>query len=120
MTEKIKLLKLIESEKSLKEFISIPLEIKKSFALSKLIVKVTEQISAYNEARNNKVYELGEKKENWQVFVKNENLEEFMKQINELSEQEVELEIPEITTDDIKSKEIKTEILVNLNWLIKK
>lgn len=97
--------------------------------LKPIIKLAKEKFEMYQEIYDSKVRELGEKKfdksgkDTGKFKVKAENQDKFEKEMKKLDEQEVDIEIPEITYSELKGDNeeftIPTLVLVELDWLIK-
>jgi hypothetical protein len=122
----MKLKQLIESVPSIQELIKEPLPVKTSFKLSTFISKMNPEIEAFDKVKKDKIIEYkGErqKDENGREIntfkIPDENVEKFSKEIKELLEQEVDIDVPDINIEDLGDIKIKPEFLMGLNWLIK-
>lgn len=119
MKTTIKLPKFINSKSWIEEIINIGLPIDKAYELKTLVLKYEAEAKSYQEVVSNLF------KENWveedgKYIVKDEEKQKFVSdELKKLDEKDIELEIPEITKEDLKWKEIKTSTLVLLDWLIK-
>lgn len=126
----MKLSKLIESKESLQIVIKCPLPVGIAWDLKKSIRKMDEELKIFEELKNAKIVELGEKilnEEQQEVFkVKSTNLEQFSKYMTELLEKEIEISFPTIKFEDIKNCkdvngepiQLSTRDLLVLDWLI--
>ncbi len=107
---------------------SLPIDI--AWDIKKFNKVINPELASYEEIRTQKVIEMGyecEDENKKKIHkVKDENFGEFVKQINELLNKEVEVVIPQIKIDDIKkfkdvngkNIEISIEHLMILDWLI--
>lgn len=126
----MKLSKLIESKEALQVLIKCPLPLGITWDLKKAVKTMDEELKLFEEIRNSKIVELGEKvtnDEGQEVFkVKAENLGQFSKDLMELLEKDIEIKFPEIKFDAIKDcKDVEgnpisfsTKDLIVLDWLI--
>jgi hypothetical protein len=110
----MKLIKLVNSTTALGKLLKLELEVKKAYQLSKFIIKVDELLKPYNKVREELVIKYAEGGNS----VKEENIPKFLSDLSEITKEEIEIEIPEITIDDISGK-IETEVLLQLDYLIK-
>lgn len=94
-------------EESLKKLIELPLPIKISYSLSKVLNNISKELILLEEQRMNLVRKYGEtNQETKEIKVSNENLDLFVKEFNELLQEELELMIKPINInslgDDLK------------------
>ena len=126
----MKLSKLIESKESLQTVIKCPLPVSIAWDLKKSVKALDEELKIFEELKNAKIVEFGEKtlnEEQQEVFkVKSTNLEQFSKYMTELLEKEIEISFPTIKFEDIKNCkdvngepiQLSTRDLLVLDWLI--
>lgn len=126
----MKLKTLVESKTALEGLLKGSLPIDIAWDIKKFIKVINPELASYEEIRTQKVIEMGyecEDENKKKIHkVKDENFGEFVKQINELLNKEVEVVIPQIKIDDIKkfkdvngkNIEISIEHLMILDWLI--
>jgi len=128
----MKLRQLIESREALGALLKNPLPISIGWTLKQFLVKVNPELTAYEELRTKTVIEMGEPivkdgKPTDAYSVKQENLKEYTKVINELLEKEIDVIIPVIKINELmeykniagKGIEILAGDLLILDWLIK-
>lgn len=113
----MKLEKLVSSQEWLQKLLKVEMDIKKAYVLRKFIIEVDGHLKPYNETRNDLIKKYWTE-EDWQIKVKEENIPKFMEEIWWLLNEEIEIEIPEITIDDLGGK-IETATLLQLDYLIK-
>jgi len=113
----MKLIELVNSQEWLNKLLKVEMDIKKAYELRKFIIETDNKLKAFNQTRDDLIKKYGEEKE-WQTRVKEENISKFIEDINIIWEEEIEIEIPEITIDDL-SWNIDTASLLNLSYLIK-
>jgi hypothetical protein len=129
----MKLATLINSQSSLVALLKNSLPVDTAWSLKLFISKVSPELTAFEELKNSKILSYGEEvtkevdgKEQKMTQVKQENLEVFAKEINELLEKEIDVTVPVIKIGDLtayskKSKEpifMNTNDLILLDWLI--
>lgn len=113
----MKLIQLINSQEWLGKLITIEMDIKKAYALRKFIIEIEDKLKAYNQIREELIKKYWEEKE-WVFSVTEKNIPKFIEEINKITDEEVEITLPEITIDDL-SGNIDTNTLLALNYLIK-
>jgi len=126
----MKLGTLVNSKKALETLLKGSLPIDIAWELKKLVKVVNPELSSYEEIREQKIIEMGEKftdkegKENYKV--KDKNLPKFVTEIEELLDKDIDIKVPQIKIKDLiehkdvngKSIEITTGELILLDWLI--
>ena len=127
----MKLGQLVNSKKALETLVKGSLPIHVAWEFRKLIKIIDPEFASFEEIKNQKIIELGEKeiknkKETGNVKVKPENMDKYMDAINELFNKEIDIMIPKIKIEDLleykdvngKGIEITTGELIQLDWLI--
>jgi len=121
---------LVESKNALEGLLKGSLPIDIAWDLKKFIKVINPELASYEEIRIQKVIEMGYEYEDENKKrlhkVKDENMDEFAKQLNELLNKEVEVVVPKIRIDDLKkfkdvngkNIEISIEHLMILDWII--
>lgn len=117
---------LVEGTEALASIMQIKLPVVLSYKLSLFIKKVSPELDEFGKKRNELLKEyaepvLGEDgKETGQMKFKGQaEVEEFNKEINALLDQEVKIELPEISITEFGNIEIEPKQLMHLDWLIK-
>ena len=113
----MKLIQLINSQEWLGKLIKVEIDIKKAYTLRKFILEVETELKAYNLIREDLIKKYWEEKD-WQLQVKEENIQKFISEISVITEEEVEITIPEISIDDLNGK-FDVNTLITLDYLIK-
>ena len=96
-----------------------------SYKLTKLSKRIAEEVDTFDKARIAKIKELGEPikdkdgKDTENYKIKDENKEVWEAEYKSLIEQEVSIDVPEITVADLGDIKIAPNQLVGLEWLIK-
>ena len=108
---------LVNSQSWLQKLLTVEMEIKKAYTLRKFILEVNDKLKAFNQLREDLIKKYWEEKD-WQTKVKDEFINKFFEEINIISEEEIEIEIPDISIDDLSWK-IDTDTLLQLDYLIK-
>ncbi len=114
----MKLELLVNSQDALIKITNIDMPVKKSYELSKFTLVAEEKLKAFYNVHDKLVNKYWEEWKNGRFFVKKENLEKFWKDIDELLQEEIEIDIPEISIDDLDGK-INAQTLIQLSYLIK-
>ena len=91
----MKLKVLLQSSEALTRLIKCSLPINIGWKLAKFVKLVNSEISDYQQIHNTKIKSMGELKDA-KYYVKSENMELFTKEITELHEKEIDINIPEI------------------------
>lgn len=134
----MKLAMLIGSQNSISALVKENLPINVKWDLKLFISKISPELTAFEELKNAKILEYGEEVEKEidgkmvkMTQVKQENMEVFTKEINELLEKEVDVIIPDIKIKEIieynkvliENKKQPIDLLISdllvLDWLIK-
>ncbi|MCK9370955.1 hypothetical protein M0R04_13675 [Candidatus Dojkabacteria bacterium] len=113
----MKLKTILEDLDKLTSLSKIKLPIKVSYWVSRILSKVNSELKSFQEQRNKLIEEYGEQDEKTKQFtVKDpEKLKVFSKEINELLDVEVELDVKKISIKDLGAITIEPELL--LNWI---
>lgn len=126
----MKLSKLIENKEPLQTLIKCPLPLGIAWDLKKAVKTMDVELQLFEELRNGKIIELGEKSidnDGQEVYrVKGENLKQFNGELMELLEKDIDIEFPVIKFDSIKNCKdaqgnlisLSTKDLLLLDWLI--
>ena len=105
---------------SIKDELSIlfntPLPIKTSMRLGKFIKVVNEEFKLFNELRNNKIKELGQEDEKGNIVIKedSEEYKQFVKEIEEALLENIEVDLPEISVEELQGIKLTTQQLLKL------
>ena len=124
----IKIQELVNSKNALIELKRQSLPVMLSFKIAKVTKKIDEELIPYDEVRVAKIKELGAEVKDkdgkltgeFGVDISDkENYEKFVEFMEELGSHEVELEIPEIKSDDFPANVmLSTDSAERLVWLI--
>lgn len=97
-----------------------------SYKLSLFQKRINELLEVFYTTINKKIKEYGEEQKDkdgkiltGQFKVKDENLEKFNKEREELLDQDVELNIPDFNIAELGDIKIEPNLLITLQWLIK-
>lgn len=121
----MKLKDLVTSIESINKLNAEKLPVSAGYKLSVFFKKVNPELTAWETARKELIEELGTKKldedgkETDKYEFAEDKVKEFNDKIEELLNQEVNIEIPEITIADLGDIKIEPKYLMALDWLIK-
>tara|TARA_R100001082_G_scaffold90610_1_gene57168 strand:+ start:1955 stop:2317 length:363 start_codon:yes stop_codon:yes gene_type:complete len=113
---------LVNSQNSLEIISNLKFKATELFKVTKFVQLAIEEINSFNKIKEKKIKEFGEEKtiNNKPVFeVKPENKEQFFAEMEELLNQDIELEVPEISLDAFGDIEMSPKEFLSLKWLIK-
>lgn len=129
----MKLATIINSKDAVIALLKNQLPIDTAWSMKLFVSKISPELTAFEEVKNAKILEYGEEvekevdgKTTKMTQVKPENLEVFAKEVGELLEKEIEVDVPVVKISDLtayskKSKEpifMSTNDLILLEWLI--
>jgi hypothetical protein len=124
-SKSMKLKDIVNSIEAINALMALKLPVVSSYKLSVFVSKIQPELTAFNEKRSELVKEFGAPKlddagkETDQFTFTTEKGKEFNDKQNELLEQDVNVEIPEIKIADLGNVEIEPNKLIVLAWLIK-
>lgn len=126
INKNMKLKQLVEGTESLGVIMGLKLPIVLSFKISLFAKKVNPELEEYGKKRNELLKEYTDPvkdakgKDTSNLKFKNEKaIEEFNKKLEPLLEQEINVDIPDISISEFQGVEIEPKYLVALDWLIK-
>ena len=91
-----------------------------AFKISKVIKSCQNELVSFEEVRAKKFEQWGEVVDGVDgTRIKEKFIPQFNKEINELLEQEVNVIIPEVSITEFSDVKLSSDLLVNLDWLIK-
>ncbi len=88
-----------------------------AFNIMEVITKIEPIIENFNKTRQNLIEKYGEKIEDDKIMIKEENKELWTKEIEELLNTEVEIDIKKINRKALDNLEIEPIKLIKLKWL---
>lgn len=103
---KIKLSEIVTSQDVIGKLLNEKLSIKTLYKLHKILEAVLKEIKFFDERRIELVKKYGEVNSDNNVEVTNENLEAFYKELSELLDIEVDLQIPKFTNEELENVEM--------------
>lgn len=119
----IKLGQVVNSKEGLEMLSDIKVKAKIAFSIKKLIDVTSKEIESFEKVREDKIRQYGETRTNDEgkevVEVSKENQESFLNEMNELFNETVNLEVPNISMDDFLNNEteITAKTLISLDWV---
>lgn len=113
----MKLWKLIDSIPAIEKLINLKMDVKMAYSIRKFLLDTDSKVRAYNETRESLIRKYWEEKD-WTVSVTPENMNNFFEEISSMRDEEIEVEAPEVSIDDIKG-DIDVNSLILLDYLIK-
>ena len=116
---KLTLGKIANSVTSINKLNDTLLPAKISFRLTILSKNLDEVLKVYNDKLNNIFEKYGDKIDKEQIKIKQENIENYTKERNELDNEEIEIEIQDIKISEIENVNIAPNDIMILDWLIK-
>ena len=119
---KVKLTTVLESIEALKVLSSLPVKAKTSFRISRLVKQLDAHLETFQESRKSVIDRFQKEDEDEEGnkinVIPKENIEEYSKEITDLISEEVEIDVPVISLDDLGEIEIEAKHLSVLDWLI--
>lgn len=120
MSVKVKLLEVLAAENSLVALMDQKLSMSLCFKLKKILKSITAEITLFQEARAQKIKEIGvpEGENSYKVLPENE--EKFKKEIEELLQKEISLEFEKIEIESLPPSEkesLEKSTLSTLDWV---
>jgi len=117
----------VASEASLHMLSNMDLSAVKAFQVSKLLKSCQDTIEGYNTVRKAKLEQYGKKDKEGQLVIENNNYvfkddkssEKFSKEMQDLFEEKIKFDLPEIKLSDFGAIKVKAQFIVSLDWLIK-
>jgi len=108
---------IVESKKVIEDLMEVKLPIAVSYKLNKVYKKVVEENKSFEEKRLELIKTYGEQtdkeKDTWTV--KQENVDQFFKELEELTKVEVDIEFPKIKLSELQDITIEPKKVVP--WL---
>ena len=126
----MKLRTVIDSKESLEKLMKCSLPINIAWELKKFVKSVNVELVSYEEIKNDKIIEMGEKYVDEtgteKLKVKDKNIQKFISEMNLLLDKDIESVPIQIKIKDLmeykdvdgKGIDITTPDLMNLDWLI--
>ncbi len=113
---KVTLNNLTNSVQSLQELTSLKFKASVAFQLVKLVKSIETELKSYEEVRVSTIKKYSTDGET----VDEDKIQEFIKEITELSGKEVEIYDYSLLQSDLSDKEVSAKQLIQLEWLIAK
>jgi hypothetical protein len=120
---KIKIKQLVESKTALETLIKCPLPLATAWEISKFVKKVDPELSAFFSVRNSAIVKYGEEliidgKSTGQYQVKNENMAEYARELNELLEKEIDVDLPNVDMEKLLEHAAKVDVNITVSDLM--
>lgn len=117
---KLTLTTLVDGEQPLYRLLEVKLPIKVAYRLSKLANKIKKELTVFYEQRLNLYKQYGEcvdvVKDSWSI--KPENISKFKEDLKQLSDEEVDIDIPPLSITDFGDIQIESSILSELAFIL--
>lgn len=94
------------------------LPIKQAYMLAKFIPKVQKELETFESLRIKLLEKYGEKREDGQIQVKENNLEEFQQEISKLLDVEINFDSPKLALSDLDKIGLSVIDLMTIDYLI--
>lgn len=111
---KVALKYIVNSVQSLRDLSALKFKATISFQLAKLIKSVEDELTIYEETRTETVKKYSTDGQQ----VDEASIPQFVAELNELMEKEVEVYEFKLSHDDLADKDISAQQLIQLDWLI--
>lgn len=118
---KVTLKQILDSQQPIARLMDLKLPPATAFRLGRIVSKLDSELSVYNDQRLKIVQEFGEPMEDGMNFkIKDENIDEFNKQMNELISVEIDVEITPISIEELSAggNTVTARDLLAAEWLI--
>ena len=118
MSEPLYVKDVINSIDTLKYLIEQDVKVKTAVKLKHFINEVDNIYSIYEDKRKKLVQKYGEQDEQGKSSVTDENKEIFMKEIKQVMDEEVNIDLEKINIDELDKIDIKTSNLITIEWML--
>lgn len=116
---KLTLKQVVESKDALQHLMDCKLPVKTAYNLQRDLRKVLVEIESFNQFHDQKVKELGEEVMPGKYRVKQECMQEYQEVVSELLTSDIELDLRQVSLDDLKSVDLSVRDMLLLEYLIK-
>lgn len=116
---KIQVRKLVDIKSSLEKIMSLDIPIKTAFKISKCIKNFNNEYSSFEESKNKLFKKFGEENKDGNLEIKKENEEKFKKELEDLMDIKISINIPKVTLKELGDIKISALDIANLDILIK-
>ncbi|MBL0320311.1 MAG: hypothetical protein IPP74_13625 [Alphaproteobacteria bacterium] len=114
----LRLKALAESEHGLVELNNCKLPARTSFKVAKVINIIAKEIELFNQAKIKKAEELGDKQDDGTYKIREENIDKFRKEIDELLNTKVDLEFSQINLKELSDVSISPSAIRSLGSIL--
>lgn len=116
--EKVTLSELVNMQGALRKLVVAELPAKLAYRLAKLLKILEPEFTSYEETRRKLVEKYGDKKEDGNIQVPPEKLNDFFGEINEVLKEEVEITFFPFTVDELAKVELTVQDIVAIERLL--
>ena len=110
---------LVVGKESFNKLLNADLPVKVSYRLSKTIKKIEEELKHFDVNRIELIKKYGETEDNIHYTVKKENMESYVKDMEELFTEKVDINVTQVTLTEIENAKLSSVDMSNLSKLIK-
>jgi hypothetical protein len=115
----VKLGVLLDTKEYLRALAAKEIPVRLSYEIAKMLEKIGDEINIFEEQRRKLVMQYGIEETSGMWKVKDENVETYMQDINELREINISLEMEKIPIRAFGEKiNLSPELIIALKWLI--
>lgn len=116
---KTKVRKLLEIKSSLEKLVSLDVPIKTAFKIGNSIKNFNNEYAAFEDSKMKLFKKYGEENEDGNLKIKEENIEKFKKELEDLMDIEINIKVPKVTLKELGDIKISAGDIANLDILIK-
>jgi mannose/fructose/N-acetylgalactosamine-specific phosphotransferase system component IIB len=117
----VKLGNILNAKEGLNVIASAKFRASKLFEVTKFVQNAAKEIDDFEKVRLEKIKEYGIEKENDKgenvIEVTSENHKEFVEDLNELINKEIEIDLPKISRDELGDVEMSPKELMSISWI---
>ena len=116
---KVKLAFLVQNE-ALGKLVEAPMPFATSYRVSKVVSSVQAELDTFEKTRQSMLEKYGTKTEegNYEIKPESKNWEKFVKEYEELINEEVKIDAKKIKASSLSKVEMSAKDLLSLDWLI--
>ena len=110
----------IDASESLKKFMKLKHPVATSFKLSRILNVIRREVDLFDEKKNELIKRLGEKDNSGEMIrVTNENMKEYIDELNSLLEVEINIDVDQISENDLSPElEVEPELLSDISKIV--
>jgi len=117
---KVKIREILESSSVLQKLTTTSLPVKTSYNILRNTRKISQEIEPFEKARTELVAKYGTEDESGKIVVTDSNLQIFYKEVGELLDEEIEVDIRPIKIDDLSDVKLSASELQLIDYMIVK